>query len=116
LEVQGRRTLVLPKGEFSEDKNAFDAAIREFEEETGTHLEGHFMALSRVKLKSGKVVYAWVLEKDINAAEIVSNTFEIEWQPMSGILKKFPEIDKSQWFTINEGLEKINEAMRELIL
>lgn len=52
----------------------------------------------------------------INAAEIVSNTFEIEWPPKSGILESFPEIDKAQWFTVNEALEKINEAMRELIL
>lgn len=55
----------IPKVEFSDNENAFDAAIREFEEETGTHLEGHFMALSPVKLKSGKVVYAWALEKYI---------------------------------------------------
>ncbi|SHN20665.1 hypothetical protein SAMN05216269_12229 [Flavobacterium xinjiangense] len=52
----------------------------------------------------------------INAAEIVSNTFEIEWPQKSGILESFPEIDKAQWFTVNEALEKINEAMRELIL
>lgn len=106
----------IPKGEFIDDENAFDAAIREFEEETGTQLEGHFIALSPVKLKSAKVVYAWALEKDVNAAEIVSNTFEIEWPPKSGKLKSFPEIDKARWFTINEALEKINEAMRELIL
>lgn len=106
----------IPKGEFSDDENAFDAAIREFEEETGTHLEGDFIALSPVKLKSGKVVYAWALEKDINAAEIVSNTFEIEWPPKSATLKSFPEIDKAQWFTVIEALEKINEAMRGLIL
>jgi predicted NUDIX family NTP pyrophosphohydrolase len=54
------------KGEFSEDEKAFDVAIREFKEETGTHLEGDFIALSPVKLKSGKVVYAWALERDIN--------------------------------------------------
>jgi predicted NUDIX family NTP pyrophosphohydrolase len=106
----------IPKGEFSDDENAFDAARREFEEETGTHLEGDFIALSPVKLKSAKVVYTWALEKDLNADAIVSNTFEIEWPPKSGKLKSFPEIDKAQWFTINEALEKINEAMRELIL
>jgi len=31
-------------------------------------------------------------------------------------LESFPEIDKAQWFTVNEALKKINEAMRELIL
>ncbi|MFV5700208.1 NUDIX domain-containing protein [Flavobacterium sp. ZT3R17] len=106
----------IPKGEFSEDENAFDAAIREFEEETGTRLEGDFIALSPVKLKSGKVVYAWALEKDINGDTVVSNTFEMEWPPKSGTLKSFPEIDRAQWFTVDEALEKINEAMGDLIL
>jgi predicted NUDIX family NTP pyrophosphohydrolase len=106
----------IPKGEFSDDENAFDAARREFEEETGIHLEGDFMALSPVKLKSGKVIYAWAVEKDLNADAIVSNTFEIEWPPKSGTLKSFPEIDKAQSFTVEEALEKKNEAMGDLIL
>lgn len=110
------RTLSIPKGEFSGEENAFDAASREFEEETGTRLEGHFMELSPVKLKSGKVVYAWALERDINADTVVSNTFDIEWPPKSETLKSFPEIDKAQWFTIDEALEKINEAMGDFIL
>jgi predicted NUDIX family NTP pyrophosphohydrolase len=60
--------------------------------------------------------YAWALEKDINDAEIVSNTFEILWSPKSATLKSFPEIDKAQWFTVEEALEKKNEAMGDLIL
>lgn len=106
----------IPKGEFSDEENAFDAAIREFEEETGTRLDGHFIELTPVKLKSGKVVYAWALEKDLDADAIVSNTFEIEWPPKSGTLKSFPEIDRAQWFTIEEAWEKINEAMRNFLL
>ncbi|MNL82909.1 hypothetical protein D3C87_2104130 [compost metagenome] len=69
-----------------------------------------------MKLKSGKVVYAWALEKDLDAAAVVSNTFEIEWPPKSGTLKSFPEIDKAQWFTVEEALEKINVAMGDFIL
>lgn len=106
----------IPKGEFSDEENAFDAAIREFEEETGTRLDGHFIELTPVKLKSGKVVYAWALEKDLDADAIVSNTFDIEWPPKSGTLKSFPEIDRAQWFTIKEAWEKINEAMRDFLL
>lgn len=106
----------IPKGEFSDEENAFDAAIREFEEETGTRLDGDFIELVPVKLKSGKVVYAWALEKDINADAIESNTFEIEWPPKSGTLKSFPEIDKAAWFTVEETLEKINVAMGGFIL
>ncbi|MFV7235343.1 NUDIX domain-containing protein [Flavobacterium sp. ZB4R12] len=106
----------IPKGEFSDEENAFDAAIREFEEETGTRLDGDFIELVPVKLKSGKVVYAWALEKDIDADAVESNTFEIEWPPKSGTLKSFPEIDKAAWFTVEEALEKINVAMGDFIL
>lgn len=106
----------IPKGEFSDEENAFDAAIREFEEETGTRLDGDFIELVPVKLKSGKVVYAWALEKDIDADAVESNTFEIEWPPKSGRLKSFPEIDKAAWFIVEEALEKINVAMTDFIL
>jgi predicted NUDIX family NTP pyrophosphohydrolase len=77
-----------------------DAVLREFEAETGTRIDGNFIELDPVKLKSGKIVYSWALEKDIAAASIESNTFEIEWPPKSGILKSFPEIDKASWFTV----------------
>lgn len=106
----------IPKGEFNDEENAFDAAIREFEEETGTRLDGDFIELVPVKLKSGKVVYAWALEKDIDADAVESNTFEIEWPPKSGRLKSFPEIDKAAWFTVEEAWDKINVAMTDFIL
>jgi predicted NUDIX family NTP pyrophosphohydrolase len=106
----------IPKGEFNGKERAFDAAIREFEEETGTQLEGSFTEFSPVKLKSGKVVYAWALEKDMDANTIVSNTFEIEWPPKSGRLQSFQEIDKGEWFTVDEALEKINKEMGDFIL
>jgi predicted NUDIX family NTP pyrophosphohydrolase len=106
----------IPKGEFSDEENAFDAAIREFEEETGTRLNGIFIELVPVKLKSGKVVYAWALERDIEADTVESNTFQMEWPPKSGTLKSFPEIDRAEWFTIEVALEKINIAMADFIL
>lgn len=106
----------IPKGEFGDEENAFDTAIREFEEETGTRLDGDFMELVPVKLKSGKTVYAWALENDIDADTVESNTFEMEWPPKSGTSKSFPEIDRAEWFTVEVALEKINTAMADFIL
>ncbi|PVX47483.1 putative NUDIX family NTP pyrophosphohydrolase [Flavobacterium sp. 103] len=83
----------IPKGEFNDEENAFDSAIREFEEETGTRLEGSFVELSPVKLKLGKIVHAWALEKDMDTNTIESNTFEMEWPPKSGTIHSFLEID-----------------------
>ena len=105
----------IPKGEFNEDEDALDAAKREFEEETGFSCNGDFIKLSAVKLKSGKMVYAWALEKDLDAAAIKSNAFEMEWPPKSGKQQSFPEIDKAQWFSAPEARQKINTSQAGLI-
>ena len=105
----------IPKGEFDSDESALDAAQREFEEETGMRLKGKFIELQPVKQKSGKTVYAWAHEGDINASSIKSNSFEIEWPPNSGKKTSFPEIDKAAWFTVPEAKQKINAAQVALL-
>ena len=106
----------IPKGEFTDAEKPFDAAIREFEEETGINLQGNFLKLQPVKIKSGKIIYAWALEQDIEATQIKSNTFEMEWPPKSGRFINVPEIDKAEWFTIDIAMEKINVGQSDLIL
>lgn len=105
----------IPKGEFNGDENAFDAAIREFTEETGISLNGDFIELQPTKLKSGKVIFAWAHERDIDANAIVSNTFEMEWPPKSGKFITVPEVDKAGWFSEEAALEKINPAQAVFI-
>ncbi len=92
-----------------------DAAKREFEEETGKVLDGEFVQLKPITQKSGKVVHAWAIEGDIDAENIVSNTFEMVWPPNSGKMKEFPENDKGGWFTIDEAKIKINERQIPLL-
>ncbi|GLU51452.1 NUDIX domain-containing protein [Dyadobacter frigoris] len=104
----------IPKGEFDHTETAIDAAKREFEEETGKAPEGEFIQLKPITQKSGKVVHAWAIEGDIDAENIVSNTFEMIWPPNSGKMKEFPENDKGEWFTIEEAKLKINE--RQILL
>lgn len=105
----------IPKGEFTDDESPLDAAKREFAEETGTSLKGVFTELKPVKMKSGKLIYAWSNEGDIDPASVQSNTFEIEWPPKSGTMKSFPEIDKAGWFNVPEALQKINTAQASFI-
>lgn len=100
----------IPKGEFTEDELPLNAAIREVKEETGITCNGTFIELSPLKQKSGKLVYAWALEKEIDPAQITSNTFEMEWPPRSGQFKQFPEVDKAGWFTISEARQRINSG------
>ena len=105
----------IPKGEFDEKEDALEAAIREMKEETGITLKGDFMALTPIKQKSGKLVYAFAKEHDLDPSEIKSNEFEIEWPPKSGKKKMFPEIDKAEWFTIYVAKNKINPAQWPLV-
>jgi predicted NUDIX family NTP pyrophosphohydrolase len=99
----------IPKGEYEEDEDPLEAARREFREETGVVVDGHFIELRTARLKSGKQINAWALEKDI-AEEIQSNTFLLEWPPRSGKKIEVPEVDKAKWCTYNEAKEKINPA------
>lgn len=105
----------IPKGEFSDNEEPLTAARREFEEETGQKIDGNFIRLSPVKLKSGKKVYAWAIEGNIDHHTIVSNLFEIEWPPKSGRKQSFPEIDRAEWFDIKEARLKINAAQAAFI-
>lgn len=105
----------IPKGEFEEDENPLDAAKREMEEETGIKVSGDFIELTPVKQKSGKIIYAWVLQKDTDTDQIKSNSFEMEWPPESGNKKVFPEIDKAAWFTPAEAKRKIIEGQLPFI-
>jgi len=104
----------IPKGEF-EGEDPLTAARREFEEETGQKIAGDFFALTPIKQKGGKIVYAWAVEADIDADAIKSNTFEMEWPPRSGKAARFPEIDRAAWFDPATAKQKINRAQAALI-
>jgi len=92
-----------------------EAAKREVQEETGMKVDGKFIELTPVKQKSGKIVLAWAVKGDFDPAKIQSNEFEMEWPPRSGKKKKFPEVDKAGWFTIEEAVKKIVEGQIPLL-
>jgi predicted NUDIX family NTP pyrophosphohydrolase len=105
----------IPKGEFMNGEEAIQAAVREFKEETGATVGGNFIVLTPVKQKGGKVIYAWALEGNIDAATIISNTFDVEWPPGSGKKQSFPEVDKADWFSVEDARLKINGAQGMLL-
>jgi predicted NUDIX family NTP pyrophosphohydrolase len=105
----------IPKGEFSEDEEPLAAAKREFEEETSQPVNGEFIPLGSVKLKSGKTVYGWAVEGDIDHETIISNTVEIDWPPRSGKKITIPEIDRAGWFNATAAKLKINPAQAAFI-
>ncbi|MGO9136088.1 MAG: NUDIX domain-containing protein [Syntrophales bacterium] len=97
----------IPKGELGADEDALAAARREFEEETGFKMEGRFTELTPVRQRNNKLVHAWAVEGDCDAALVRSNTFPLEWPPHSGITREFPEIDRAAWFSMATARQKI---------
>jgi predicted NUDIX family NTP pyrophosphohydrolase len=100
----------IPKGELEADEDPLAAAIREFQEETGSLLSGNFIELTPIIQKAGKQVLAWAIQGYIDVSTIQSNTFKTEWPPKSGLWKTFPEVDKAEWFNEQTAKEKINPA------
>jgi len=98
----------IPKGEFTDSEEPLQAALREVDEELGVSVSGDFIPLTPLKQKSGKAIYAWALEYEIDPTAIRSNTVELNWPPGSGSKNQFPEVDKAAWFTIDEARQKIN--------
>jgi predicted NUDIX family NTP pyrophosphohydrolase len=105
----------IPKGELLPHEEPLDAAIREFHEETGYLPTGNFIPLQPVIQKGGKQVMAWLNQGELDAAAIVSNTFEVEWPPKSGKRTSFPEVDKAGWFTYDDAKVLINNRQAALI-
>jgi predicted NUDIX family NTP pyrophosphohydrolase len=102
----------IPKGEFGLEA-PLEAAKRELKEETGFTVKGPFIELTPIKQKGGKWVYAWAVEKNVDPAKVKSNTFTVTFA--SGGSKEFPEVDRADWFAIDEAREKILESQLRLI-
>ncbi len=106
----------IPKGGYTDDEDAFAAALREFEEEVGRPVPAErFVDLGEVQQASGKFVRAWAAEGDLDPATAVSNTFEVEWPPGSGRLQPFPEFDRVAWFGPEEAMTKIVTAQAAFV-
>ncbi|HEV8546933.1 MAG TPA: NUDIX domain-containing protein [Candidatus Limnocylindrales bacterium] len=106
----------IPKGEVDPGEALVAVARREFEEETGhPPPEGELLDLGSIVQKGGKVVYAWALEGDLDAAAAVSNIFELVWPPGSGRLQVFPEIDRVEWFAPDEARRRVKPTQIPLI-
>ncbi len=108
----------IPKGEPNGGHEPLDAvARREFEEETGMAIDptAPTVPLGSIVQKGGKVVHAWGVEGDLDAADARSNEFEMEWPPRSGRHERFPEIDRVEWFDLDEARRRVKPTQIPLI-
>ncbi|CAN7177059.1 NUDIX domain-containing protein [Neorhizobium sp. LjRoot104] len=106
----------IPKGLVDEGEDELAAAKREVFEEVGARIDGPFEWLGEYRQPGGKRVLAWSVEADINTAIVVSNMFQIEWPPKSGLMKEFPEVDRAGWFGLDEAERKILKGQQPILV
>ena len=105
----------IPKGEYTDDEEALDAARREFEEETGFKADGEFIELGTIRQTSGKLVSAWAFEGDCDPGKLTSNVCIIEWPPRSGKAMEIPEVDRGAWFSLPDARRAILKSQQPLL-
>lgn len=105
----------IPKGELNDGEAPLEAAIREFEEETGHTPQPPFIPLDTITQKGGKKVHCWAVGGDLDPNTITCNTFEMEWPPKSGRRATYPEVDKAGWFSFAEAKILINERQASFL-
>jgi predicted NUDIX family NTP pyrophosphohydrolase len=94
---------MIPKGAVEPGEKPAEAALREFEEETGTRLTSVPFPLKRIRQSGGKHVEAFALQGDLDPAAVTSNEFELEWPPRSGRIERFPEVVEARWMKLGEA-------------
>jgi len=94
---------MIPKGMVEPGETPVAAALREFEEETGTKLTDTPAPLATVRQSGGKLVEAFALQGDLDPTAIRSIEFDMEWPPRSGRRERYPEVAEARWMTLAEA-------------
>jgi predicted NUDIX family NTP pyrophosphohydrolase len=109
----------IPKGGIEEEEDSRTAALRELDEELGGGAPDldpdELIELGSIRQRAGKVVDAWAAEGDFDPAALESNTFEMEWPPRSGREVEFPEVDRADWFALEEAKRRLLPAQGEFL-
>lgn len=106
----------VPKGEYLADEEPWAAARREFTEELGAPPpDGPRRDLTPIRQSGGKIVTAFAIRGDFDAAGVTSNMVTVEWPKGSGRLTEFPEIDRAGWFPVAVARTKLLAGQRPLL-
>ncbi len=106
----------IPKGEPEKNEEVFDAAIREFEEETGLIPNGPYINLGDILQKNGKRVYAWGFPGNWAEGTVPQcNEITLEFPKGSGKTWTFPEIDRALMMDEKETKQKLRPEQAPLI-
>ena len=104
------------KGEYIDGEDPWVAAQREFTEETGlVPPSGARIDFEPVRQPSGKILTAFAVQADLDVTDAHSNTFEMEWPKGTGTLHEFPEVDRVQWFSVEQARVKLLTGHRPIL-
>lgn len=108
FEKKDEKAWSMPKGVINENEDMFEAAKREFKEETSFDVpaDAKFVDLGEVK-RPGKIVHVWAFEGDCDVTKVKSNTCMVEWPPRSGKQIEIPEVDRGAFCSIHEARVKL---------
>jgi predicted NUDIX family NTP pyrophosphohydrolase len=98
----------IPKGEYDAEEDAWEAAQREFGEELGLPVPaGTPVDLGEVRQSGGKYVRAFAVRGELDITAAQSNRVEMEWPRGSGRMLEFPEVDRVEWFAVEQARRKL---------
>jgi predicted NUDIX family NTP pyrophosphohydrolase len=106
---------MVPKGLIEAGESPIDAAVREFEEETGLKAPAVTHPLTPLRQAGGKTVLCWAAEGDLDLADFKPGDFEMEWPPRSGKRATFPELDRLAYFDGADALTRILPSQAPLV-
>ena len=106
---------MIPKGMVEPGEQPADAALREFEEETGMQITTVPFPLAVVRQAGGKAVEAFAVEGDFDCASLRSIDFEMEWPPKSGATQRFPEVEEARWMSLAQAREMMLPSQLPLL-
>ncbi len=96
----------VPKGEIQENETPLAAARREIAEETGIIITGTLTALTLVKQKGGKKVFAWAASRIQTLKKLKAIHSILNGRPGPGESNPFPKLIKQHGLTFRQPWEK----------
>jgi len=95
------RAWSVPKGEVERGEQPLEAALREFEEETGiAPPPGPYVDLGAERQRSGKTVRLLMVEADVDLSAFRPGTFPMT---LRGRTFDVPELDRLRWVPVEEA-------------
>lgn len=111
-----KRAWSIPKGIIDPGEKPLEAALREFREETGMEPpDSKLIKLGEFEQSVKKDIVIWASQGDLDPEVLTSNTFELEWPPLSGKIRQYPEVDRAEWCDLPTASERLIKGQVQVL-